>query len=153
MTSNSSFVMPSRSEYIRYFGPRSCSLTAITIVSSLPKELVLQETVKVVPLSKIHRRGTMNEEVVQILRRLRVEFQEISRLKDPNCHPSFTGWTIHGMKEKEFKQRCDLSKTYLVRNRDHMWVIRNGISLDPVWYVENKQNARRVLTNVWEITE
>jgi hypothetical protein len=145
--------MPSCSEYLGYFGYKACALAAITIASGLPKELVLQETVKVVPLSKINRRGTTNGEAIQILRRLRVEFEEVRKLKDANCHPSFSGWTVHGMKEQEFKRRCDLSKTYLVRNRDHMWVIRNGISLDPVWYVENKQNARRVLTNVWEITE
>ncbi|QIG69785.1 hypothetical protein EVB81_216 [Rhizobium phage RHph_I46] len=153
--------LPSRSDGLTdYFGERCCALIAITLATGLPKELVFQKASLVVSPSVWQRRGTSWPEIGRIIEKLGVKFlnRGASLTASWKTAEKGKGFKIRYRKrvymtETQFKNsdNCDKNKTYIVCNHEHAWVIKNGVTLDPAWFVENKQNSRRRIEDVIEI--
>ncbi|QIG68147.1 hypothetical protein EVB55_212 [Rhizobium phage RHph_Y68] len=148
--------LPVREEWFDYFGPSSCAMIAITLATGLPKEFVYQQASLVISPSVWQARGTPLSAMRKILERMRVDFKKhydrLTFVRTLRDRDGYLGKTIY-MTETQFKNsdKCDKTKTYIVVNHEHAWVIKNGVTLDPVWFVENKQNSRRRIEDVIEI--
>ncbi|QNH71865.1 hypothetical protein P9VFCI_036 [Rhizobium phage P9VFCI] len=148
--------LPTYSEWFNYFGPKSCALVAIALASRLPKEFVYQQASLEITPSRWQAYGTPTWIIRKILDRLRVNYIHHA----DNLTGSYDGKLnrydnpkITYLTETQFKNSdlCDKTKTYLVCNHDHAWVIMNGVTLDPIWVVSNKQTSKRRIEDVIEI--
>ncbi|QIG73988.1 hypothetical protein PP935_gp213 [Rhizobium phage RHph_N34] len=151
--------LPSHSDWFGYFGPKSCAMIAITLASQLPREFVYQQASLVYLPSKWQTYGTPLHIMRKILVKMNVKFVHHSDRLTCDWIEDRKYREFYGMKkpvymtEAQFKRsnKCDKNKTYIVCNHEHAWVIKNGVTLDPVWFVENKQNSRRRIEDVIEI--
>jgi hypothetical protein len=129
-------------------------MIAITLATGLPRAFVYQQAALEITPSRWQATGTPLHIMRKILTRLRMNFVHHSDKLTCSWVPdSFYVTRPVYMTETQFKRsnKCDKNKTYIVCNHEHAWVIKNGVTLDPVWFVENKQNSRRRIEDVIEI--
>ncbi|QGZ13916.1 hypothetical protein PP939_gp132 [Rhizobium phage RL38J1] len=153
--------LPTHREWFNYFGPKSCAMVAIALSTGLPKEFIYQQASLEITPSRWQSTGTPLHVIRKILNRLRVTYIHHADKLTVRYERKFVDdgyckfWTMvpKYLTETQFKNShlCDKTKTYLVCNHDHAWVIKNGVTLDPIWYVSNKQTSKRRIEDVIEI--
>lgn len=148
----------SREVFFNYFGDKSCYLAAIAIATNLPREYILAETVKVVPISAINSRGTSLREARDILRRVGKDFKvhyaddfDFCRSRNRKYDKFYDRREAEKPKfirEQEFKRKFSQG-TFIVVNRDHAWTIKDGFVHDPL--LGNSQTSKRQIEYFIEI--